>query len=77
MTVRAKDQTLDFVEVPLSSMTSGAVQLRVPATSGMSHSIERETKFRQLNVASLASEDVRGFEIAAHDIALMKVVQTS
>lgn len=39
MTVHASDQMSDLVDAPLSSMTSGAIQFGVPATSFISRSI--------------------------------------
>jgi hypothetical protein len=41
MTVQPSDQISDLVDAPLSSMTSGAIQLGVPATSLISRSIAR------------------------------------
>lgn len=39
MTVHPRDQMSDFGEAPLSSITSGAIQLGVPATLFSSRSI--------------------------------------
>src|ERR1700722_10555195 len=44
ITVHAKDQISDFVDAPLSSMTSGAIQFGVPATSLISRSIARRLR---------------------------------
>ena len=41
ITVHPSDQISDFVDAPLSSMTSGAIQFGVPATSLISRSIAR------------------------------------
>ena len=40
-TVHASDQMSDLVDAPLSSITSGAIQFGVPATSFISRSIAR------------------------------------
>ena len=44
MTVHAKDQISDLVDAPFSSMTSGAIQFGVPATSLISRSIARRLR---------------------------------
>lgn len=44
MTVHARDQISDFVDAPFSSMTSGAIQFGVPATSFISRSIARRLR---------------------------------
>lgn len=41
MTVHASDQMSDLGEAPLSSMTSGAIQLGVPATSFSRSTVRR------------------------------------
>ena len=71
ITVHPSNQMSDLVDAPLNSMTSGAIQLGVPATSLISRSIARKLrspKVGWLHDLGIRRDDIRHLEIAVDDV---------